>query len=139
MAHPMDGLQAVDCMISFPASDFTHYDFIRDQLKDDESTDFEFPVEYMFKGVPKELYGSDDPIALLIEGREVEMAERVPEGTPRCSLQLGSPKALDSLRTADVQELLDAMLDGSCRLSGQVEPFVWLIGRLAEWQPSVAG
>ena len=66
MAHPMDGVGTIDCMISFPAEDFTQYDFIRQQLKDDESTDFEFPVEYMFKGVPKELYGSDDPIALTL-------------------------------------------------------------------------
>ena len=62
----MDGIGIIDCMISFPAEDFTQYDFIRRQLKDSESTDFEFPVEYMFKGVPKELYGSDDPIALTL-------------------------------------------------------------------------
>jgi predicted TIM-barrel fold metal-dependent hydrolase len=61
-----EGIGAIDCMISFPAADFTQYDFIRNQLKDTESTDFEFPVEYMFKGVPKELYGSDDPIALTL-------------------------------------------------------------------------
>jgi predicted TIM-barrel fold metal-dependent hydrolase len=61
-----DGIGAIDCMISFPAADFTQYDFIRQQLKDTESTEFEFPVEYMFKGVPKELYGSDDPIALTL-------------------------------------------------------------------------
>ena len=79
-----------------------------------------------------------DPIVLLIEGQEVAMAERVPVGTPRCSLQLESPRAVEGLRTADVQELLAAMLDGRCRLSGQVEPFVWLIGRLAEQQRSVA-
>lgn len=66
MAHLMDGIGAIDCMISFPAEDFTMYDFIRDQLKDSESTDFEFPVEYMFKGVPKELYGSGDPISLTL-------------------------------------------------------------------------
>jgi predicted TIM-barrel fold metal-dependent hydrolase len=61
-----DDIGTIDCMISFPARDFKQYDFIRDQLKDQESTDFEFPVEYMFKGVPKELYGSDDPISLTL-------------------------------------------------------------------------
>ncbi len=65
MAMP-SGIGAIDCMISFPAADFTQYDFIRQQLKDSESTDFEFPVEYMFKGVPKELYGSGDPLALTL-------------------------------------------------------------------------
>ncbi len=57
-----EGIRTIDCMIAFPAEDFTQYDFIRQQLKDTESTDFEFPVEYMFKGVPKELYGTENPI-----------------------------------------------------------------------------
>ena len=57
----------VDTMIGFPATDFAQYDFIRAQLKD-ESAKFDFPVEYMFKQVPKELYGSnDDPIALTLK------------------------------------------------------------------------
>ena len=56
----------VDTMIGFPAEDFAMYDFIRAQLKDG-STNFDFPVEYMFKQVPKELYGStDDPIKLTL-------------------------------------------------------------------------
>jgi predicted TIM-barrel fold metal-dependent hydrolase len=41
------------------------YDFIRAQLKD-PSAKFDFPVEYMFKNVPKELYGSKDPISLTL-------------------------------------------------------------------------
>jgi uncharacterized protein len=52
----------VDTMIGFPAEDFRMYDFIREQLKD-PSAKYDFPVEYMFKGVPKELYGRDDPIS----------------------------------------------------------------------------
>jgi predicted TIM-barrel fold metal-dependent hydrolase len=56
----------VDTMIGFPANDFKQYDFIREQLKDG-STDFEFPVEYMFRQVPKELYGAKDPISLTLQ------------------------------------------------------------------------
>jgi len=57
------GIGIVDCMIGFPASDFSQYDFIRAQLKDAESREgFDFPVEYMFKTVPKELYGTENPI-----------------------------------------------------------------------------
>lgn len=54
----------VDTMIGFPRKNFELYDFIRKQTKDSESKeDFEFPVEYMFKNVPKELYGIDaDPV-----------------------------------------------------------------------------
>ena len=59
------GLPVIDTMIGFPASDFKMYDFIREQLKDG-STEFDFPVEYMFKNVPKELYGTKDPIAVTL-------------------------------------------------------------------------
>ena len=55
----------VDCMIGFPAEDFAMYDFIREQLKDG-SAEFDFPVEYMFKQVPKEIYGSSDPISITL-------------------------------------------------------------------------
>ena len=65
MSMPKD-IGIVDTMIGFPADDFAMYDFIRKQLKD-PSTKFEFPVEYMFKQVPKELYGSSkDPVALTL-------------------------------------------------------------------------
>ena len=64
MGIPQD-IGIVDCMIGFPAADFAQYDFIRAQLKD-PSTDFDFPVEYMFKNVPKELYGTTDPVAVTL-------------------------------------------------------------------------
>ena len=57
------GIGIIDCMIGFPATDFSQYDFIRAQLKDPESREnFDFPVEYMFNAVPKELYGTENPI-----------------------------------------------------------------------------
>ncbi len=62
MGFPKD-IGIIDTMIAFPASDFSQYDFIRAQLRDAESRDgFDFPVEYMFKNVPKELYGTESPI-----------------------------------------------------------------------------
>lgn len=64
MGMPGD-IGIVDCMIGFPAEDFAMYDFIRAQLKDD-SSDFDFPVEYMFKQVPKEIYGTKDPISVTL-------------------------------------------------------------------------
>ena len=66
MAIP-SGIGIIDTMIGFPDRDFAVYDFIRSQLKDQESTDFEFPVEYMFKNVPKELYGAQaDPVEVTL-------------------------------------------------------------------------
>jgi len=64
MAMPK-GIGIVDTMIGFPANDFSQYDFIRKQLKDG-STELDFPVEYMFKNVPKELYGNKDPISVTL-------------------------------------------------------------------------
>ena len=65
MPMPTD-VGIIDTMIGFPAKDFEHYEIIRKQLKDAESAEFDFPVEYMFKGVPKEKYGADDPVALTL-------------------------------------------------------------------------
>jgi len=64
MAMPK-GIGIVDTMIGFPANDFSQYDFIRKQLKEG-STELDFPVEYMFKNVPKELYGNKDPISVTL-------------------------------------------------------------------------
>jgi len=64
MAMPT-GIGIVDTMIGFPAEDFKAYDFIRSQLKEG-SKGHDFPVEYMFKNVPKELYGTEDPIAVTL-------------------------------------------------------------------------
>ena len=60
------GLGVVDTMIGFP-TDFAIYDFIRAQAKDQATKEgWEFPVEYMFKGVPKEMYGTDDPVSITL-------------------------------------------------------------------------
>lgn len=67
MPLPKD-IPIIDTMIGFPHEDFSTYDFIRAQTKDTESSEeFDFPVEYMFKNVPKELYGQDaDPISVTL-------------------------------------------------------------------------
>src|SRR3954469_23833546 len=65
MAGPV-GLPVIDTMIGFPHEGTAQYDFIRRQTKDRESKeDLDFPVEYMFKDVPKDL-PSDDPITLTL-------------------------------------------------------------------------
>jgi uncharacterized protein len=60
------GLPVFDTMIGFPHQGSGQYDFIRRQTKDRESREkFEFPVEYMFKDVPKGL-PTDDPVAVTL-------------------------------------------------------------------------
>ena len=66
MAGPV-GLPVIDTMIGFPHEGTAQYDFIRKQTKDRESKeDFDFPVEYMFKDVPKGL-PTADPVSLLLQ------------------------------------------------------------------------
>src|ERR1700751_978516 len=66
MAGPV-GLPVIDTMIGFPHEGSAQYDFIRKKTKDRESKeDFEFPVEYMFKDVPKGL-PTDDPVSLVLQ------------------------------------------------------------------------
>jgi uncharacterized protein len=66
MAGPA-GLPVIDTMVGFPHEGSAQYDFIRKQTKDRESKeDFEFPVEYMFKDVPKGL-PTDDPVSLVLQ------------------------------------------------------------------------
>lgn len=61
------GLPVIDTMIGFPHEGSAQYDFIRKQTKDRESKEgFEFPVEYMFKDVPKDL-PTDDPVSLVLQ------------------------------------------------------------------------
>jgi predicted TIM-barrel fold metal-dependent hydrolase len=61
------GLPVIDTMIAFPHEGSAQYDFIRKQTKDRESKeDFEFPVEYMFKDVPRGL-ATDDPVSLVLQ------------------------------------------------------------------------
>ena len=65
MAMPT-GLPIVDTMIGFPHEGFEQYDFIRKQTKDRNSKDeMEFPAEYMFKNVPKDL-PTADPISVTL-------------------------------------------------------------------------
>jgi predicted TIM-barrel fold metal-dependent hydrolase len=61
------GLPVIDTMIGFPHEGSAQYDFIRRQTKDRESKEgFDFPVEYMFKDVPKGL-PTDDPVSLVLQ------------------------------------------------------------------------
>jgi uncharacterized protein len=65
MGMPTD-LGIIDTMIGFP-TDFSHYEFIRKQAKDRATKEeLQFPAEYLFKDVPKELYGTDDPVAITL-------------------------------------------------------------------------
>ena len=68
MAMPTN-VPIIDTMIGFPVRDVSKaYAFITDQTKDKESKEeFSFPVQYMFKDVPHEYHGTEDPILVTLE------------------------------------------------------------------------
>ena len=60
------GLPVFDTMIGFPHEGFEQYDFIRRQTRDKGSLEeMQFPAEYMFKNVPKDLPTSE-PVAVTL-------------------------------------------------------------------------
>jgi hypothetical protein len=83
-----------------------------------------------------------EPITIMIDERDVtlgahETAHEAAHQTadaPFCSLLLTDERAVSALCSSDVQGLLASMIKGACVLSGQVEPFIWLIGRMADRQ-----
>jgi hypothetical protein len=64
MAMPAD-VRIVDTMISFPREGFAAYDSIKRATKDQGSKEMDFPVEYMFQHVPKDLPTSD-PVSVTL-------------------------------------------------------------------------
>jgi predicted TIM-barrel fold metal-dependent hydrolase len=57
----------VDLMIGFPSADATrHYEFLKPQLRDAESTAMAFPAGYMFKDVPNRLDEGQDPVTVTL-------------------------------------------------------------------------
>lgn len=79
-----------------------------------------------------------EPITIMIDERDVTLgADETAHDTrdaPFCSLLLTDNGAVSTLCSSDVQGLLDSIIEGACVLNGQVEPFIWLIGRMVDWQ-----
>jgi uncharacterized protein len=85
---------AIDTMIGFPApreEQAKHYDFIRAQTHDSDSQEWEFPAQYMFKGVPH--YDRvDDPVDMLVAKMDEHgIAKAITglpiEGNPKIALE----------------------------------------------------
>ncbi len=83
-------------------------------------------------GVSIALADEREPVTILIDGRDVAVDALEATRMPCCTLLLTDDRAISALRSHDVQALLDSVIKGNCVLSGQTEPFIWLIGRLAD-------
>jgi uncharacterized protein len=103
------GLPIVDTMIGFPHEGFEQYDFIRRQTKDRSSKEeMEFPAEYMFKNVPKDL-PTDDPISVTLHemdkyGIEVGLIG-VSDATSRLALKRHPDRFVPSGNIADPNDV----------------------------------
>jgi uncharacterized protein len=112
MAGPV-GLPVIDTMIGFPHEGTAQYDFIRRQTKDRESKEsFEFPVEYMFKDVPKGL-PTDDPVSLVLRQMDRFGIEKamigVSEGSATLALKTFPDRFIASGAIADPNDVMGSV------------------------------
>jgi len=107
------GLPVIDTMIGFPHEGSAQYDFIRRQTKDRESKEsFEFPVEYMFKDVPKGL-PTDDPVSLVLQQMDRFGIEKamigVSEGSATLALKTFPDRFIASGAIADPNDVMGSV------------------------------
>ncbi len=76
---------------------------------------------------------AENVISINLHERTIRVGDPTPTDASSCSLLLTDHRAVAALCSSSVQGLLDHMLKGTCVLNGQVEAFVWLIGRMTEW------
>jgi uncharacterized protein len=112
MAGPV-GLPVIDTMIGFPHEGSAQYDFIRKQTKDRKSKEsFEFPVEYMFKDVPKGL-PTDDPVSLVLQQMDRFGIEKamigVSEGSAELALKTFPDRFVPSGAIADPNDVMGSV------------------------------
>ncbi len=112
MAGPV-GLPVIDTMIGFPHEGSAQYDFIRKQTKDRESKEsFDFPVEYMFKDVPKGL-PTDDPVSLVLQQMDRFGIEKamigVSEGSAEAALKMFPDRFVPSGAIPDPNDVMGSV------------------------------
>lgn len=73
-----------------------------------------------------------EPVTLLVKDGEVTLSPHKSYDLPSCSLLLTDKATVSALQSSDVQGLLQSICEGTCVLKGQVEPFVWFIGRIVD-------
>ncbi|WP_101524696.1 amidohydrolase family protein [Nocardioides houyundeii] len=107
MAMPA-GIPVIDTMIGFPHEGFAQYDFIRKQTRDKGSEEMEFPAEYMFKQVPKDL-PSGDPISVTLKEMDRYNIERglvgVSDETSRLALKKHPDRFIPSSDISDPNDI----------------------------------
>ncbi|WP_340559035.1 amino acid adenylation domain-containing protein [Streptomyces sp. GSL17-111] len=105
-----------------------------------ESASAELPAPAPHLVVTIALPGEEEDLVIRINEHGVT---REPDSTaattPACSLRLVDDEATAALCSRDVGRLLESVIAGTCVLAGHTQPFVWLVGRLSDWQSSTSG
>ncbi|QHI35793.1 Linear gramicidin synthase subunit B [Kordia antarctica] len=78
-----------------------------------------------------------EPITILVKDGNVTLSTHKVSDLPSCSLLLTDKDAVSALQSSDVQGLLNSICNGTCVLNGQVEAFIWLIGRIVDQRQHV--
>ncbi|GAA4274584.1 amino acid adenylation domain-containing protein [Aquimarina gracilis] len=73
-----------------------------------------------------------DAIIILVKNGKVTLGTHVDFDLPSCSLFFTEGTAFAALQSSDIQGLLHNICKGTCVLKGQVEPFIWFIGRIVD-------
>ncbi len=73
-----------------------------------------------------------NPVYITVQDGEVTCSNHKAGDLATCSLLLTDKAAVAALQVSDVQGLLHSIGLGTCLLNGQVEPFIWLIGRMVD-------
>ncbi len=131
---------AIDTMIGFPApreEQAKHYDFIRAQTHDSDSQEWEFPAQYMFKGVPH--YDRvDDPVDMLVAKMDEHgIAKAITglpiEGNPKIALER-YPDRFFSSCGVDPNTGMDSVraLDSAVKVHGAKATQCWGTGLIPQ-------
>ncbi len=73
-----------------------------------------------------------EPITIVYNDGIVSVNEFGSDNLPTCSLVITDKSTVTALQVSDVQVLLRSICKGTCLLKGQVEPFIWFIGRIVD-------
>ncbi len=104
-----------------------------------ESVFVELPAPAPHLVVTIVLPGEEEDLVLRINEHGVTREPDSTAATPACSLRLVHDEATAALCSRNVESLLESVIAGTCVLAGHTQPFVWLIGRLSDWQSSTGG
>jgi predicted TIM-barrel fold metal-dependent hydrolase len=135
-----DEVGVIDTMIGFPQpreEQAKQYDFIRKQTHDSDSQEWEFPAQYMFKGVPH-YERVDHPVEMLLQKMDEHGIRKaltgIPtHGNPKEAIERYPDRFIPSVNV-DPNEGMDAVrkLDEAVRVYGARGAHCWGTGLIPQ-------